>query len=137
MLILGSFKVWVPLEGGDGVRLLLSPLPSDVDQRLVQQTTSRSYDDKGKLDIARDYSRYAQLVGRECVHDWQGVCDAQGSPVPFSAAALEQLMLIGPVQGLVLSEVGRLGLTRAKEVTAAGNASAGSSSGAAPAAPKR
>ena len=130
MLIIGSFTVWIDMPGAPGTAFLLAPLTSDVEATITAATTSRKLDEAGKVvDIERNYTAYAQAVGRETIKDWRGVIDSTGQPVPCSPARIDELLRIDPVQAFVLRNVRTLAITHAAEITTAGNGSAASPGG--------
>lgn len=121
MLIVGGGKRWRPWKEA-GARLLLSPLSPGRHAELSAMTTTIVRDDDNKvIDVKRDVAEFARLVGRECVHGWEGIADANKHPLTFSQAAADALMSIGPAEAFVMSEVTGLGMHIEKEVENAGN----------------
>lgn len=119
MLILGARKVWTPWKDA-GCKLLLSPLPDDVDQRLAEETTEYVFDDNGQIkDVKRDREAYVQGIARECLHGWEDVAYEHGEPVSFSDAAREEFMRIQPAREFVLGKVRGLELYKQRETDAA------------------
>lgn len=130
MLIIGSFTVWCEMPGAPGTAFKLAPLTSDVEHRIVTASTQRKLDAQGKLlDVERDYTAYAQGIGRECIKDWRGVADASGQPVSCTHERIDELLRIDPVQAFVLRAVRQLAVSHADEIAQAGNASAASPTG--------
>ncbi|MDH4274620.1 MAG: hypothetical protein OEW08_06250 [Gammaproteobacteria bacterium] len=120
MLVLGAIKRTVKwLQAG--MELDLSPLPEDVNERLLRETTFHEIDTDGKPKVRRDVARYAQLVGRACIKGWQGAVDPQGALVACTPEAIDQFMLIGPAQDFVFSQVRSLALYVDAEIADAKN----------------
>lgn len=130
MLILGHFTVWADMPDAPGTAFKLSPLTADAEARITAATTTRKLDENGKLvDLQRDYTAYAQQIGRECIKDWRGVADAHGQPVACTPERIDELLRIDPVQGFLVRTVRTLAIARAQQIVDAGNGSAASPSG--------
>ena len=106
-----------------GITLGISPLPENVDQRFIQETTKQFTDAAGRVIRAeRDTATYAQKVGNHCIKSWTGVVNNQGDPVTLTPEAVDQFMLIEPAQQFVFARVKSLKMYLYEETQAAGNA---------------
>ncbi len=122
MLVLGGIKQRVKWPAA-GIWLDLVPLPEDKDQAFVQETMTEVRDDDGKLiNIQRDATKYAQLVGRYCIKDWGNVVGDGGVEAHCTPENIDDFMLIGEAQEFVFGKVKGLALYRQQEIEDAGNA---------------
>lgn len=116
MLILGNIRREVEWPEA-GVKVVLSPLTEDVDQRLISETTREVRDNAGDLlRINRDVTSYARRVGLHCIKEWSGITNEAGDPTTCTPEAIEQAMLIEPFQEFIFKHVKGIAIYTVKEI---------------------
>lgn len=106
---------------GSGIYLDLIPLPEDVDQEFIANTTTHVMKKGRIVRIERDSTKYAQLVGCYCIKRWGGVVgyDSNGD-VPHEVECIDkninEFMRIDVAQAFVFSKIKGLVLHMVKEI---------------------
>lgn len=116
----------------------LVPMPEDVNDALIKETTTIILDEDDKASADQDWQRYAKKYGQHCIKGWgcfvkdhaetpfqenglngDGIVDLDGQPIPFSDESIADLMMVRDVQNFIFERV--QGLTKKiDEVTAEG-----------------